>query len=410
MTSEHDEIFSAYVFVELPDEEESVLAGRLILESRRSVFFYGKSYLNRPDAFAFDPINLPLVNTPQIFAGQNHIPAVLLDAGPDNWGKRLMYTLHKRTPRNAVEELLATRGAGVGALSFSLSRTRPKSTPEFESLKHLLALDKGISDLLESNLLTPEVVRLFEPGSSMGGARPKSVVQDETGALWIAKFNRPEDLFDQAAAEQMCYLMMRECAINACQTRLIRAGGRHVLLVRRFDQTAAGRRLHFISAHALMYQPRVRVDDVPVQYAYPRLASLIDQIGDRAEQDKTELFRRMVFNILVGNSDDHLRNHGLLKNISDHHYRLTPAYDVVPQPGQFHLQAIGVGQKGRESSLENALSASQHFGLSTTQAESIIKEIAKVTYQWRDYAEQAELSEADCRILSEVMELDRSVR
>lgn len=131
----------------------------------------------------------------------------------------------------------------------------PKERPSFPSLNQLKAIQDDIASLIASGQLPAELERLFEPGSSMGGARPKAVIEDEKSTLWIAKFNRTDDLVDQAKAEQMCYLMMQDAGIDCCNTRLERIAGRSVILIERFDLYKNAARRHFISAHALLYLP-----------------------------------------------------------------------------------------------------------------------------------------------------------
>lgn len=405
-----DEVKEGWVFVDMPGEASPVLAARLVIDGGIGRFVYGKSYLARADAFPLDPINLPLTASTQSVNGNDGVPAALLDAGPDNWGKRLMRVLHSRQPANKLEELLATRGTGVGAVRVSMSRSKPKPVQPFQPLSELESIGESVQRVLDSDQPIPEdLLRQLEPGSSMGGARPKSVVQDGEGVVWIAKFTRPDDLFDQSRAEQLCYLMMRECGIETAETRLTRIAGRSVLLVKRFDITARVRR-HFISAHALKYQPRVRQTDFNLVYSYPALADLIRKLSDTPDAGSTELFTRMVFNVLAGNTDDHLRNHGFLKNMENHQYRLSPAYDVVPQPTNQGQQAIALGASGRQSSLESCRDCSRYFGLGEQGANTIIERVQAVVAQWERFADVVELSDIDRRILRPAFEADRTGR
>ncbi len=304
-------IKEAWVFVAMPSEKAPVLAGRLVTDGNRGRFVYGQNYLSRADRFALDPINLPLVEHTQEVLGNDGVPTVLLDAGPDNWGRTLMLALHTRYPQNKLEELLATKGTGVGAVRVSLSRTAPKAPPEYLEMSSLKDINENIQTLIESGQITPELLKQLEPGSMMGGARPKSVVKADDGSLHIAKFTRPDDIFDQSKAEQMSYLMMRESGITTAESELINVAGQSIILVKRFD-VEPGYRRHFISAHALMYQPRVRQNQLEAYFSYPALSDLILKIGT-CDNDRAELFRRMVFNVAIGNTDDHLRNHGFLK-------------------------------------------------------------------------------------------------
>lgn len=198
----------------------------------------------------------------------------------------------------------------------------------------------------------------------------------------------------------MCFLMMRDCGIRTADSELISVAGRSVILVKRFDvEPAETSRRHFISAHALMYRPRVREGDLDSVFAYPALSDLLLRIG-AGSTDQIELYRRLVFNVLVGNTDDHLRNHGLLKNTDDNQYQLSPAYDVVPQPGSTAMQAISIGPGGRYRSLDNCLSAAKYFSLKETEAKQIIDQSMTVLSNWESYAEKVGLSGADRRVLS----------
>ncbi|WP_299194644.1 type II toxin-antitoxin system HipA family toxin [uncultured Amphritea sp.] len=398
-------ITEAYVFIEMPNESAPVLAGRLNIDPGNNTgsFIYGKSYLARTDAFAFDPINLPLTDSLQMIHGNDGVPTVLLDAGPDNWGQRLMQALHSKHPENKLELLLAGRGTGAGAISLSLSRAKPKSPPEYRPLSELTDLDNGIQRMIEEGVVTPEILRQLEPGSSMGGARPKSVVADENQRLWIAKFGRPDDIYDQVKTEEMCFRMMRDCGIATAPTKLITPDNRSILLVERFDQplVAGGSNRHFISGHALTYRPRIKQNDAPFHFSYPKLADIITQIGH--PDDLQELYRRLIFNILSSNTDDHMRNHGFLKNVDDNFYRISPAYDVVTQLSNSGLQAIGVGDEGRKGSIHNALSACGRFRLSEAQAHDIIQSVQEVTCKWQEYAASVSLSDTDINILAGVL-------
>ena len=395
-------ITKAYVFVDLPSETEPVVAGMLEIGAGGGRFVYGRSYLGRKDSFALDPLNLPLLDTTQEIRGNDGVPAVMLDAGPDNWGKKLMLALHTRHPQNKLEELLATKGTGVGTIRVSISRTRPKTEPVYQSLKSLTSINENIQTLLSRGDITEDLLRQLEPGSSMGGARPKSVVQDTDGSLWIAKFTRPDDIYDQSKAEQMCYLMMRDCDIDTAETELTEVAQRSVLLVKRFDISSYGRR-HFISAHALQYRPKVRETELDSIYSYPVLADKINRIGSEPN-DKCELFKRMVFNVAIGNTDDHLRNHGFIKNTEDNFYRLSKAYDVVPQITSTGQQAISLGAGGRYSSIESCIKSAPYFGGTPEEVTEIIGRTLDVVPQWEAYADQVGMTPADRSVLKGTLE------
>ena len=340
----------AYVFIDLPPpHHDPVLARLAVTDGSAEQYTYDPGYLLRSDALALDPLHLPLSPDTFTILGNQGVPTALLDAGPDTWGRKLMQAFHRHQPANKLEALLATRGTGVSALRFSLSRTRPAARPTFPILAYLNAIKANITQITQcitDEKVSSELQRLFEPGCSMGGARPKTVVQDDASRLWIAKLNRSDDSFDQAKAEQMCFLMMRDLGIRCCNTQLHEIADQSVLLVERFDHTPGQCRRHFISAHALLYQHRVKAEEVAYRFSYPRLAEIVSCLCVNAQDDKRELFKRMVFNALVSNTDDHLRNHGFLLVPGTSRYTLAPAYDVVPQSSPRRLHAIGLGKTG----------------------------------------------------------------
>jgi serine/threonine-protein kinase HipA len=221
---------------------------------------------------------------------------------------------------------------------------------------------------------------LWRAGRSLGGARPKASVEYE-GGLWIAKFQKADDDFDQCAAEHAAMRLAAACGIEVAETRLFDIGNRRAVLVKRFDRDNMGRdhlpTAHFVSALSLL-----DIDDTSDAGSYQAIASVLQRVSSRQRADRLELFRRMVFNVLCGNRDDHLKNHGLLHDGGG--WRLSPAFDVVPQPYTDNLQAISVGVFGAYPTDANCLSQAGDYGLTKDDATAVIDRMAERMRGWRE--------------------------
>lgn len=391
-------ISSCYVFV--VDGAQPRICGQYTIRDGIGYFIYGKSWRNAADSFALDPINLPLTDGEFMFATRHAEIGVLADAAPDVWGRQLQLARHRQHPANEVEWLLVGSGRGAGCLAFSASRTAPLAfdhPPAFADLTEFMGLVAAVEagKPLEDRA---EWQRLLDYGSSMGGAKPKVVVLHE-GREWIAKLNRRQDLIDVARMEYATRELAVRVGIDAVPLQLHEVAGRSVLLVKRFDRDASGRR-HYLSAHSLLNMDRVREDDARLRYSYGQVADIARRICDEPARDLPELYRRMVFNALIGNTDDHSRNHGFLKLRARDAYVLSPAFDVSPQPGTQHLHSLGLGNEGRLASRENLLSQASRFLLSREEAEHEIKRQCDVLQEWQSVYRAHGVSEADIQAVS----------
>lgn len=211
----------------------------------------------------------------------------------------------------------------------------------------------------------------------MGGARPKAVVT-HAGALWIAKFQRRDDTYDQCGAEHAALRLAARCGIDAAETKLLAVGPRRVVLVKRFDRDPA---THTPTCHYMSGLTVLGLDETSDSGSYPDLALLLLRHGARHVSDRRELFRRMVFNVLCGNRDDHLKNHALLRRNGGWH--LSPAFDVVPQPDMDPQQAIGVGRSGSSPTTGNCLTRARDFDLSPDEARAIVSDLTARMRRWR---------------------------
>jgi len=397
------------VFMHLPGGPAP--AGRLTMtrEPRASfaTFAYGRRYLERPDRIPVDPVQLPLPDpeadnvvfrTEEGFANFNGIR----DAAPDGWGRYLMYkALDDREPSEA-EILLASGDYRVGALAFGPTPEGPERlTPwgdgdapgEHFTLEELAAAVERVQsvDELDDNLR-----RLLTAGSSLGGARPKAAT-DVGGQPWIAKFPANDDIYPICRIELATMRLATQCGLTVPRLDFREVLGRDIYMIERFDRTlgADGVQRHaFASGLTIL---GAHESDVG-RHSYADLAESLRRLGADPRGDLLELYRRMVFNILVTNDDDHLRNHGFLWTPKG--WRLSPLYDVVPKPqvGHERTLVLGVGPKGREASLDNAVAGAAAFGLTAEEAISEALRLADlVQREWTRAFEGAGLGDAEIR-------------
>lgn len=392
---------SVFVFAHLT--EGWAPAGRLSLTQERDVvastFAYGTRYIDRPDAFEIDPVSLGLADKARV-RGAELFPINQLtqfggirDAAPDAWGRRVIEA-QRRVPANSLSEADYLLGAGsdrVGALDVRESLDSPvqAGAAPIRSLPYLLEA----AERIEQGLPIPAALAdVFGAGPSAGGARPKASVRDETGVLWLAKFAATGDAFVMAWAECCTLQLAGRCGLAVPEVKVVDIGGQSVLLVRRFDRRwstpstdskPVEHRLPFVSGLTL-----VACDEFDSRLkGYGHLAQAIREHVHPSliRANSEELFGRMVFNIFVSNDDDHLRNHGFVRNTQLPGWGLSPLYDVVPRPSlaferQLHLQ---VGQQGKLATLDNAMSAYSSFTPQRTTALAIIRRIWGELRQWR---------------------------
>lgn len=376
------------------------LAGTLEAAPGMGTFKYSAEWLQAEWAYPLDPVNLPLsakrfraLNTHGLFG-------VFRDAAPDDWGTRIMLLRNQHAPANELERLLRTSGGGVGQLRFSLSRSRALTPPPLPSAASIKKLAQIAQRVDQKQQLEPEELALLEPGSSMGGARPKVTVLEE-GRPWLVKFSKSTDLVDVPLLEYASMQFLRQrLGIQTPRTKLIKLGSKHAFAIERFDHVDAGPQ-HFISANSLFNQEKIRLikDSRLNPYSYCNLARIMQKHCADFSNDCAELFRRMVANIVMGNTDDHARNHALLLDIQQQHWQLSPAYDMLPTIGNRGGQAMGVGKEGAASTLVNALSYAQIFGLNAEQAKTIVDQTAEAYQQWPDFCEQAGIKPGDLQLI-----------
>lgn len=310
-------------------------------------FGYGRLYIDKPEAFDLDPIHLKRSTVIQVLPRRADLGyGVLSDAGPNTWGIKLTASIFSRQnkplPANPVEWLLQSWHYGSGCLGFSPHHTEPPGlgiTPASSS-----ELSAKLVNAIEQLAVDPDAslsdadLRLIAPGSSLGGARPKTIVIHD-GIEHIAKFSRPDDLVDVPTVEYATMRLAHQAGIDTPSFELMDLGGKPVFLIERFDRTRDGRRKHYLSAHSLLNPAAISADGREYQstFSYAGIAEAMRPFNLRGYPDSHELFRRMVFNIVIGNVDDHLRNHALLM-ASPGRYVLAPAFDICQDPlGYIHV-------------------------------------------------------------------------
>jgi len=384
---------SAYVWTWLPGASEPVVAGRLDSDGAVTTFTYGRSYLQRADASSLYLPELPLVTGPQRPLS-GHIPGCIADAGPDAWGRRVIEYRRAAASQDLspLGYLLASSSDRIGALDFQQSST------EYVSRGHGAATleDRArAAERVETGEKLPDQLDdALLHGSSVGGARPKALLTDGTRAL-IAKFSSTTDSYPVVEAEYLAMDLARRCGIAVAPVELTEALGRRVLLVERFDRKADGTRKALVSALTILELH----DADGIAGRYGTYTNLADEIRARfTEPDRTlwELFSRIAFNILVGNYDDHPRNHAAFWNNNDATLTLTPAYDICPQirdVGEV-AQAMAYGPLGERTSQVAPLAASAAvYHLTDREARAIIeRQIQMIRSSWDDVCDAAHIT------------------
>lgn len=398
----------AFVWIWLPDATEPVVAGKLESDDQGNVQFnYGKSYLDRinanPPAISIYEPELPLKKGVLPLLDGLTMPGCIRDSAPDAWGRRVIINIKlgrkgKDTDTDALGELTYLLESGsdrIGALDFQRSPSEyvPRSAnnvPLEELLQSAARVEQGVP-------LTPELDQALFHGSSIGGARPKALIEDQ-GTKYVAKFSSSTDLYSVVKAEYIAMRLAALAGINVAPVELVQAAQKNILLIERFDREKTARgwtRKAMVSALTLF-----GLDDMMARYAsYETFAEIIRHRFDDPKETLEELFSRIVFNILCGNTDDHARNHAAFWNGKT--LQLTPAYDICPQgrTGSEATQAMLISGDNRLSKLKSCLDAAPHFQLSESEAKAIFeKQREAIEANWDKVCDEASLSVVDRKL------------
>ncbi len=378
---------NAYVWIWLPEQTKPTVCGRLDLVDSEIRFIYGKSYLDNPNAIALDPRELPL--TSGTFRPRIEMHGVLRDASPDAWGRQVTYYRWPNKSPTELDYLLAANYDRIGALDIQLDAQAYQSPlSEQATLEDLLRAAESIE---QGAPLPKGLDAALLHGTSVGGARPKDLISDQQHQ-WIAKFSASSDQYPVVRCEFAAMWLAKKCKLRVADCQIKEVSGKDVLLVKRFDRTLKSN--HWQRKFMISGLTALELHETEARLAsYIDLAAFIRRYAKAPAQDNEELYRRMVFNILIGNTDDHVRNHAFFWD--GNHYTLAPAYDICPMRRTDHdaNQAMIVGKLGRASTLKNALSEANQFGLDETKANAIQKELIDyINHHWSEAAEYAKLT------------------
>lgn len=400
-----------FVYADFDWLDKPLLIGVLSCDSVRGNEIYGFSFDNEwlakyGDVFLSD--DLQNYTGTQYTRSERDIFACFSDALPDRWGRVL---LNRREQIAAADEKRTVRRLtsfdylmGVDDTSrmggFRFADTRAGKFINFESslrvpplanVRELMHAAHEIEASEEKHLLPSKkwLAQLLHPGTSLGGARPKASVIDEDGSQTVAKFPSRKDDYDVVQWEHFCHVMGRKAGLNVAETRTIDGDKYHILLSKRFDRTTDGKRIHFASALTLL--GLTDGDNESTGYGYTDIVDFIVQHGCNVEQNLEELYRRVAFYIIVGNSDDHFRNHGFL--LTRKGWELSPAYDINPTLSG--SQSLLINRNTSESNIDILLESAGDYMLSSAKAQGIINNVRDAMKSWRNEARKQGLPQRD---------------
>lgn len=404
MTSDKETNYSeAYVWIWLPNATEPVVAGLLSKQGSQLVFNYGRSYLARQDAIAIYEPELALAPGALPLLPGLDMPSCIRDASPDAWGRRVLINRKlsaKGLEANQVEldeltYLLESGSDRIGALDFQQSATQyiPRRTQQ-PSLEDLMTAANKVERGMP---ISPDLDQALLHGTSLGGARPK-VLLDDGAHKYIAKFSASNDLYNVVKAEFVAMRLAKEVGLDAAPVHLRSALGKDVLLIERFDRIKSGN--HWFRRAMVSALTMFELDEMMAAYAsYEKLAEIIRHRFIHPKPNLRELFSRIVFNILCGNTDDHARNHAAFWD--GNQLALTPAYDICPQARTGHQasQAMLIIGTDRTSQVATCIQAASTFLLSQQEAIDIVNDQTQcIEKKWRSVCDEAALSEIDRKL------------
>jgi serine/threonine-protein kinase HipA len=399
------------VTVEIGGQE--VVAGTLWIHEQRTetaTFRYSDSYLASPVSYDLDPA---LPKSAGVFQSRPGKPlfSAFADSAPDRWGQNLMRreereraAAESRTPRSLRngDFLLGVRDdTRQGAIRYRRPSTRDYYSGHRNAVPRMLELPRLLHavDHLDDGADSRDLKDLIDAGSSLGGARPKAAVMDESGSLAIAKFPRSgSDEWDVAGWEEVQLRLARRSGMTVNDSRLSLVAGRHVLIVNRFDRFS-GRRIGFASALTMLEAADGE------QRSYLEIAEVIERQSPSPTLDLRELYRRIIFSILTGNTDDHLRNHAFLRQRRG--WALSPAYDLNPNPHRPDRLSTAIDLDDTKADIETALSVRGYFRLTLAEARSEVTAVSEATSRWRSEATDLKLPRREIDLMAEAFETDQ---
>lgn len=378
-------------------------------------FEYDINWLKSEQKFLLDP-DIQLYGGPQYPNNKENF-GIFLDSMPDTWGRTLMKRRaaqwakenKEKTPTlYDIDFLLGVYDESrMGALRFKidpngdfLDNNKAASTPPWSSIRELQNAANSFENDADNDEISKWLAVLIAPGSSLGGARPKANVLDTDKSLWIAKFPSKTDTIDKAAWEFLAYQLAINAGIEMAPCRIDKIMGSHnTFFTKRFDREN-GERIHFASAMTMTGNNEDTIRDN--QASYLDIAEFISTNGANIEANLHQLWRRIIFNIAISNTDDHLRNHGFI--LTKEGWILSPAYDLNPSIDKDGL-ALNIDTDNNDLDFELAKSVGEYFRLSTTQMETILQEVLQVTNNWKNIAKEIGIPRAEQELMEKAFKL-----
>ena len=369
----------------------------LVRSSQGVSLRYVDSWLQRGFPLSED---LPLIDEEFLPAEKGLAVGAVDDARPDRWGERVIRFIDKPARLSLLDYLYFAGDDRFGALGVSTSPDEylPRRLGPLPTLKDADELHELIRKVQNNELVPPPQRRLISPGATMGGARPKGLI-DIAGHQWVIKFS-DGDPADTPLIEHAAMTLAQKAGIRTAQTQAVRLTHGHAVAIKRFDRSR-GVRLHSLSAAVALRAAGER-------FGYPELAQLLRRRGvtdgDAYVADMREVFRRMVFNILIDNTDDHEKNHALLMTDAQH-YELSPAFDILPSGQALGFQQMRVGEQEADSTVANALSMSAMYGLARNEAVKEAQAVAHIVDGWKQHFTACGVTRGDIELYAE--QIDR---
>jgi len=395
----HDQLF--LWFVGDPTRPRYVGQLRLVDAGKGVSLQYGPQWL--ADGFPLSE-DLPLVDMEHLPRWKGLAVGAVDDARPDRWGERVIQYLDRPARLSLMEYLYYAGDDRFGALGVSASATEysPRRGGPLPRLESAQVLSEIVHKIIAKEPISDFERRMLAAGGSFGGAKPKALIEID-GQQWVLKFFNNEPI-DVSLVEHASMTLAQKAGIRVATTRVVPLSGENSVAVLRYDRIGP-RRIHCISAGTALRAQTVAGEE-PV-FGYPQLGQLLRRVGvteqDRYLQDMRELLRRMVFNILIDNTDDHEKNHALqvFEPTQYGQYKLSPAYDVLPTNSGQGCQEFIVGEQQRDSTLDNAMSQCELFGLTTVQAAETVAQVIRVVDTWKEHFAEQGVCAADIESLAE---------
>lgn len=406
--------FDIYVYAHWIGMQEPELTGILsahFAKGKKSFSFeYDRTWIKSKDQMLFDP-DIQFYSGPQFPSDKENF-GIFLDSMPDTWGRTLM---KRRVSQQAKENgekprtlydidyLLGVYDESrMGALRFKteldgpfLDNNNTSPTPPWSSIRELQNAAKMLENDDDNKEIQKWLSVLMAPGSSLGGARPKANILDENKELWIAKFPSKNDTIDKGAWEMLAYELALKAGINMAPSKIEKIAGKYnTFFTKRFDREKE-QRIHFASAMTMTSNSEDTIrDNMP---SYLDIADFIQNYGVNINENLQQLWRRIIFNIAISNTDDHLRNHGFI--LTNEGWILSPAYDINPSIDKDGL-ALNIDTNNNELDFNLAISVGEYFRLDNSQMDKIINEVIEAVSSWKVIAQKIGISRSEQELMT----------